>query len=153
VEFEAMVKSFEQALIAGDRNAAAIIIDFYNHRGFFEKMPEQVRVFCEATASTNLRDWHSAATFMPSFEEFAALDLPVQLVRGSDTPKPIVDVTKELATNIPNAEQVIVEGADHFLISTHPGACTKILQAHLDASTHQDQLRICCSKSKHVPNH
>ncbi len=134
-KIESMVKSFEAALVAGDRNAAAIIIDFYSRPGFFQKMPDQVRAFCEATAATNLRDWHSAATFTPSFEEFAAFDIPVTLVRGSDTPEPIVDVTRELASNIPIAEEEVVEGADHFLISTHPVTCAEILQAHLEAST------------------
>ena len=132
---ESMVNSFEVALAVGDRNAAGIIIDFYSRPGFFQKMPAKFQAFCEVTAPTNLLDWYSAATFTPYFKEFDALKMPVTLVRGSETPKAIVDVTKELAANIAKVEVKIVDGADHFLITTHPDACAEILQTHLEAAT------------------
>ena len=127
----AMVDRFEEALAAGDPEAASIIIDFYGRPGTFLRMPENVRNFCRATAPTNLRDWRSAATFTPSFRSFAAVDIPVTLVRGSETPVPIIDVTDQLAAGIPGASERVVEGADHFLISTHPAACAEILEDHI----------------------
>lgn len=130
-DIEAMVCLFETALADGDPEAASIIIDFYSRPGTFRRMPENVRAFCRATAPSNLRDWHSAATFTPFFEAFATLDLPVTLVRGGETPVPVVDVTEQLAANIPGASKKIVDGADHFLISTHPAACAEILEAHI----------------------
>ena len=130
-EVEAMVSRFESALSAGDPEAAAIIIDFYSRPGAFLRMPQNVRDFCRDTAPTNLLDWHSAATFNPPFEEFATIDLPVTLVRGGETPTPIIDVTEQLAANIPHAQKRVVDGADHFLISTHPADCAAILEAHI----------------------
>ena len=94
-------------------------------------MPESVRSFCRATAPTNLRDWHCATTFTPPFEAFADVDLPITLVRGGNTPAPIIDVTEQLAVSIPGASVRVVDGADHFLISTHPAACAEILEAHI----------------------
>jgi pimeloyl-ACP methyl ester carboxylesterase len=129
-DVSSMVDDFEAALVTGDPEAAAIIIDFYSRPGTFLAMPDPVRAFCQATAPTNLRDWRSAATFAPNFEEFSDLDLPVTLVRGSATPTPIVDVTEQLATHIPGARKKVVESADHFLISTHSSECAKILEAH-----------------------
>ena len=133
-DIEALVHRFGTALAEGDPEAASIIIDFYSRPGTFRGMPENVRTFCRATAPTNLRDWHSAATFTPLFEAFATLDLPVTLVRGGKTPVPIVDVTEQLAANIPRASKKIVEGADHFLVSTHPAACAEILEVHICAA-------------------
>lgn len=130
-DLEAMVERFGAALAAGDPEAAGIIIDFYSRKGAFLAMPDPVRKFCQATAPTNLLDWRSAATFTPAFEEFAALDLPVTLVRGDATPMPIVDVTEHLSSNIPRARKAVVDGADHFLISTHPAACAEILEGHI----------------------
>lgn len=127
----AMVDRFEAALTAEDSEAASIIIDFYSRPGTFLRMPENVREFCRATAPTNLRDWHSAKTFAPSFSSFAAVDIPVALVRGSETPVPIIDVTEQLAASIPTASERVVEGAGHFLISTHPAACAEILEDHI----------------------
>lgn len=130
-EVDTMVDRFGAALADGDPDAASIIIDFYSRPGTFREMPENVRAFCRATARTNLRDWHSAATFAPSFEAFAAIDIPVALVRGGETPLPIVDVTEQLARNIPDGRKSVVPGADHFLISTHPAACAEILESHI----------------------
>jgi pimeloyl-ACP methyl ester carboxylesterase len=130
-DIEAMVEHFEVALAEGNPDAASIIIDFYSRPGTFLAMPENVRAFCRATAKTNLRDWHSAATFTPPFKAFAAVDIPVTLVRGGQTPAPIVDVTRQLVANIPNANERVVAGADHFLISTHPAACAEVIEAHI----------------------
>jgi pimeloyl-ACP methyl ester carboxylesterase len=131
LNIEKMVGRFETALAAGEPDAASIIIDFYSRPGTFLEMPENVRAFCRASAVTNLRDWHTAATFTPTFESFSSFDLPVTLVRGSETPVPIVDVNEQLIAHIPRAIERIVDGADHFLISTHPSDCAEILDAHL----------------------
>jgi len=130
-DIEAMVDRFEEALVAGNPEAASIIIDFYSRAGTFLGMPENVRAFCRLTAPTNLRDWRSAATFTPSFEAFAAVDLPITLVRGGATSIPIIDVTEQLAANIPGASEKVVDRAGHFLISTHPADCAEILVAHI----------------------
>jgi pimeloyl-ACP methyl ester carboxylesterase len=130
-DIDRMVRRFQEALAQDDPNAASIIIDFYSKPGAFLKMPERVREFCRATAHTNLRDWHSAASFTPAFDAFSALDTPVTLVRGSETPKPIQAVNRKLLENIPNASEIVVDGAGHFLISTHPGACAQILDEQL----------------------
>ena len=130
-DIEAMVERFKEALVAGNPEAVSIIIDFYSREGTFLGMSENVRAFCRSTATTNLRDWRSAATFTPSFESFANVDLPVTLARGGATPVPVIDVTEQLVANIPGASEKIVEGADHFLISTHPVACAEILEAHI----------------------
>lgn len=130
-DIEAMVERFELALAEGNPEAASIIIDFYSRPGTFVSMPENVRAFCRATAKTNLRDWQSAATFTPPFNAFAAVDLPLTLVRGAETPAPIIDVTRQLVANIPYAKERVVAGADHFLISTHPAACAEIIEAHI----------------------
>ena len=131
LEIDAMVDRFEAAIAAEDPAAAAIIIDFYSRPGTFDAMPDTVRAFCQATAPTNLLDWRSAATFTPAFDEFASLNIPVTLVRGGATPRPIVDVTNQLASHIPGVRNRLVDGADHFLISTHPAECAQILDAHI----------------------
>ncbi|SHK41753.1 Pimeloyl-ACP methyl ester carboxylesterase [Shimia gijangensis] len=135
-DVEAMVTRFEAALACEDPEAASIIIDFYSRPGTFLGMPENFRAFCRDTAPTNLRDWHSAASFTPSFKAFASFDIPVTLVRGSETPEPVRDVTEQLLKYIPGACEKVVDGAGHFLVSTHPVACAEILETHMGAFNH-----------------
>ena len=130
-DIDDMVRRFETALAHERADAASIIIGFYSHTGNFHEMPANVRAFCRSSAPTNLRDWRSAATFTPSFELFSSFDLPVTLVRGRETPVPVVDVNQQLCAHIAGAIERIVEGADHFLISTHPDDCAAILDAHM----------------------
>ena len=134
-----MTDRFEAALTEGDPAAAAIIIDFYSRPGTFDEMPDAVRDYCRATAPTNLLDWRSAATFTPVFSEFAQLQIPATLVRGSKTPQPIVDVTAQLQTHLPDVQTEVVEGADHFLISTHAAECAQIVEAHIQRAAKTDQ--------------
>ena len=132
-DIEEMVDRFETALAAGNPEAASIIIDFYSRPGTFLSLPEPVRAFCRTTAPTNLRDWHSAATFTPAFGAFAEIEIPVTLIRGELTPRPIIDVTEQLVTNIPSGRAKVVDGADHFLISTHSTACAELLESHIES--------------------
>ena len=134
-ELDAMVEKFKAALAADDPSAAAIIIDFYSREGTFDAMPDSVRAYCQATAPTNLLDWYSASSFTPAFAEFAQVRVPVTLVRGGATPRAIVDVTDQLGANLPRARQRIVEGADHFLISTHTSQCAALIEEHIEYAT------------------
>ncbi|MDU8910007.1 alpha/beta fold hydrolase [Aestuariicoccus sp. MJ-SS9] len=128
---DAMVRRFEEAVAAQDRQAAGIIIDYWSSPGTFAAMPEPIRAFCADTAGTNLLDWKTAQTFTPELEAFAALNMPCTLCRGGLANAAIRDVTDLLTGIIPDSRQEVVDGADHFLISTHPGDCARIVTDHL----------------------
>lgn len=130
-DVDLMVDRFQAAVAANDPDAAGIIIDFYSRPGAFKDLPNSVRAFCTASAPTNLRDWHSAASFTPHFADFGKVNRPMTLVHGATSPPPIVDVTDALATHARDARTVVVDDADHFLISTHPRACAVIIEAHV----------------------
>ncbi len=62
-----------------------------------------------------------------------ALNLPVLLVEGADSP-PIVDAIQEaLARRLPQAARLIVPGAGHMVPLTHPDLVARAVQAHLEA--------------------
>jgi pimeloyl-ACP methyl ester carboxylesterase len=123
---------FETAHAAGDPDAAAIIIDYYAQPGSFDAMPEAFRDYCRAKASTNLLDWRAAAGFTPEVADFAALDIPCTIVRGADANRAVADVTDAISQAIPGSTSRVVDGAGHFLISTHPEACAALVDAHMD---------------------
>ncbi|MGP6087825.1 alpha/beta fold hydrolase [Antarctobacter jejuensis] len=126
-----MIPRFKAAVEARDPEAAGIIIDYYCGPGVFAAMPEQIRAFCAATAASNVLDWYTAQDFSPLFRDFAAVSVPVTLCRGARANAAIRDVTAALAAAMPHAWTENVEGADHFLISTHPEDCARIIAAHL----------------------
>jgi pimeloyl-ACP methyl ester carboxylesterase len=130
-ETAGMLARFSRAVAAGDPQAPALIIDYWSRPGVFAALPAPVRDFCVAGAATNLLDWKTAQSFAPDFAEFAGLSLPCTICRGALANPAIVDVSETLHGVIPDSHLEVVDGADHFLISTHPDACAALVAAHL----------------------
>lgn len=128
----AMSQAFEAAHHDGERDAAARIIDFWGGAGSFAAMPEVVQDYCRATAATNVLDWRTAFAFEASMADYARLDMPALLVRGGDANPAMVAITKGLGRGLRDARPAAVDGAGHFLITSHPDPCASLLSAFLD---------------------
>lgn len=131
-ETDAMLARFEAALAASDPEAAGIIIDYWSATGTFAAMPPAIRSFCAATASTNLLDWRTAQDFTPALSDFSRVGIPCTICRGGLANAAIRDISDGLVEALPQARLEVVDGADHFLISTHPEACAGIVAEHLE---------------------
>ena len=127
----AMVEKFRAAIAAGDPEAAAIIIDFYAQPGAFAAMPPKFQGFCRMGVHANLLDWQSAIGFAPEMADYGNLDMPITLVRGSQTNRQLVDINEALDAAMPNSALHVVPDAGHFLITSHPGQCAAIIDAHM----------------------
>ncbi len=136
-----MVQQFEGAFASDDPDAAGIIIDYWSQPGVFRSMPDQFQDYCRSTASTNILDWRSVAGFTPYFSEYAAIDMPCTVVRGEFANQAIVDITDGVSREIPDSSLHVVKGSGHFLISTHPEDCAKIIDRHMAyyATIHSDE--------------
>lgn len=126
-ETRAMSREYEAAHAAGEVDAPKRIIDFWGSDGSFDALPGNVQDYCRQTAYANVLDWHSAFGFDTVPQDYAAIDVPVLLVRGAMANPVIVAITDVLDGAIENVRPEIVDGAGHFLISSHPAACA----AHL----------------------
>ena len=122
------------AVDAGEADAASIIIDFWGGRGTFAAMPEIVRSHCGETAPANVLDWQTDFSFDASLQDYAALDIPVLLVRGGFANPAMVAMTDMLQQALPHVHSAVVEGAGHFLIATHARECAALLTRFLTTS-------------------
>jgi pimeloyl-ACP methyl ester carboxylesterase len=123
---------FEAAVDAGDVDAAARIIDFWGGRGTFDAMPQAVRDYCKQTAPANVFDWRTDFGFQADSPDYAAIDVPVLLVRGAGANPAMVIMTEALVQALPDVRSGIVPGAGHFLITTHARECAALLAAFLN---------------------
>ncbi|MGB0504769.1 MAG: alpha/beta fold hydrolase [Pikeienuella sp.] len=126
-----MKDGFEAAVLAGDPDAAGLIIDYWGAPGMFKSMPEPFAEFCRSKTFTNLLDWRQAFLFRPYFSEFARLDKPCTVARGALANQAIIDVSDEIVANAKNAVLHVEPGAGHFLISTHPAECAALIDQHM----------------------
>lgn len=126
-----MSQSFEAAHHAGERDAAARIIDYWGGPGSFAALPPPVQDFCRSTTYSNVLDWRTAFAFEATSRDYARLDMPALIVRGEHANPAMVAITNVLAASLPNCRSAVVDGASHFLIATHAEACATLLTGFL----------------------
>jgi pimeloyl-ACP methyl ester carboxylesterase len=122
-----MSAAFEQAHNDGERDAAGRIIDFWGGAGSFAAMPEPVQDYCRATAFANVLDWRTAFAFEATMADYARLAIPALIVRGGLANEAMVAITEGLAASLPDVRMSVVEGASHFLITSHAEDCARLL--------------------------
>lgn len=126
-----MSAAFETAYHAGERDAAGRIIDFWGGAGSFAAMPESVRENCRATAFANVLDWRTAYGFDATMADYARLAIPALVVRGGRANPAMVAITEALEAGLPNVRAAVIDGAGHFLITTHARDCGELLAGFL----------------------
>lgn len=126
-----MSQAFEAAVRAGEPDAPARVIDFWGGPGVFAAMPEAVKTYCRETAAVNVLDWHTDFAFRVSAQDCATLAMPVLLVRGAEANPAMVAITDTLHGSLPHARHLAVDGAGHFLITSHADPCAQLLSAFL----------------------
>lgn len=109
------------ALDAGDRDAAARhFIDFWMGSGQWDATPAP-RKPAIAEAVANVRRWsHALFTEPTPAAAFAALDIPVLYMIGSDSPESAHAVARILVPALPRVTVVEFPGLGHMAPVTHP---------------------------------
>ncbi len=124
--------NFETAHHAGERDAAGRIIDFWGGKHSFRSMPDAVQNYCRATAYTNVLDWRTAFGFEAAMADYAQLTVPVLLVRGALANPVMVEITDALKDCLQDSRSAVVDGASHFLNTSHAEDCSRLLADFLE---------------------
>lgn len=127
----AMSQAFEAAVDAGEYDAPAHVIDFWTSRGVFAGMPDAVKTYCRETVAVNVLDWRTDFAFKVNASDCSNLNIPMLLVRGGEANPAMIAITDTLQGGLPNARHVAVEGAGHFLITSHAARCAELLSSFL----------------------
>lgn len=126
-DVKAIAPRLAQAHARNDPGAAGIVIDYWTDDGTFATMPDRIRAFCNSGVEANLRDWDSARSFDPEVSAFQAMNLPATLAWGSRASTPIADSCDAIAREWPECATRIIQGANHFLITSHPEDCAAVI--------------------------
>jgi lipase len=74
--------------------------------------------------------WRDGAKMLVP-ETLEQVSCPVTFMRGSDTVPIIAEVHRGLMARIPQSQEIVVSGAGHMLVMTHPEAVTAALVSHI----------------------
>lgn len=121
------------ALDAGDADAAAgHFIDFWMGEGAWQRTPEARRGPI-AESVRNVRGWANALVGESTpLSTFAALDVPVLLMVGADSPASSRGVARLLAAALPRLETVAFGGVGHMGPITHAFLVNETIARFLD---------------------
>jgi pimeloyl-ACP methyl ester carboxylesterase len=129
--FRAMNEVYFGAFERGEREAVAMMIDFYGGAGTYASWPARVRAYAEETTAVNVLDWASAYAFPLTAEGLSAIDLPTLVVWGGASNPAAQRANARLGQSIRGAATVTIDGAAHFMISTHAGEVARLVARHI----------------------
>src|SRR5580704_1228851 len=132
--FREMTDIYISLFQAGDRNAIQQMVDFYGGAGTFAGWPQRVRDYAIETTATNILDWASGYGFQLTRPSLVKIDIPTLVLWGENS-HPAVQRTNQLLAQCTRAPAVIIGGAAHFMISTHPEEVARTLAQHVSAAT------------------
>jgi pimeloyl-ACP methyl ester carboxylesterase len=133
--FRQMTDAYFAAFAAGKADAIASMIDFYGGAGTFAAWPERVRAYAMQTTAVNLRDWASAYGFQLSPALLASLELPVLVIRGGSSHAAVRRANQLLGRHCPGAALATVDGATHFMITSHAREIAALLSEHISRAS------------------
>ncbi len=107
------------------------VIDFWGGDGAFETLPNFIKDSMDLMVSNNIRHWDIADTVTTNFADLQKITVPTCLVHGSQSSVVAHAIVDHLDEQLPNSKKYIIENASHFLVTSHAGECTKVLQHSL----------------------
>ncbi len=59
--------------------------------------------------------------------DYGRLTMPALIVRGGLANEAMVEISEGLAASLPDVRSAVVDGASHFLITSHADDCARLL--------------------------
>lgn len=122
------VASYINAINNNEKHACARVIDFWGGSGSYAAIPEFIQEAMEPMTKNNIRHWDICKSESPRLIDYQSITFPVQLVHG-DRSNPIAKlISSSLNENIPASTLNIIQGASHFMVTSHVDECVEILK-------------------------
>jgi pimeloyl-ACP methyl ester carboxylesterase len=129
--FRAMTEHYFAAFAAGNTEAIASMIDFYGGPGTYASWPQRVRAYAVETTPVNILDWASAHAFPLPVASLAAVAIPTLVMWGGAS-HPAAQCTNALLSEcLACATPAVIEGAAHFMISSHADVVARLIADHV----------------------
>jgi lipase len=106
-------------------------IDHYNGAGSWHALPEASRERMLRMSDAAPRSWAALFTNPITVSDLRKIRVPTLVIQGGRTTAPERRLCEIVAEEVPEARQVVVEGASHMVPLTHPSTGAEALEAHL----------------------
>ena len=135
--FREMTGAYFAAFEAGETEAIATMIDFYGGSGTYTSWPDRVRAYAVETTAVNILDWASAYGFPLTVASLAAIAVPTLVLWGGASHPAMQRANALLGESVAGAISATIDGAAHFMISTHASGVARHVAGHVHRSEAQ----------------
>ena len=112
--------------------ASGQVIDFWGGANEFEALPTSIKDFMASLLENNLRHWDICTSVNNVRSDLAQLTIPTRIVCGSRSNEVARAIVDHLDSELPNSKKYEIEGASHFLVTSHADECLAILRDGAD---------------------
>jgi len=107
--------------------ACGQVIEFWGGEGAFESLPDFIKDGMEPLVANNIRHWDSEAVMDYKLIDLQKLSIPTRLICGTKSNPVAHAICDHLNKQMPHSKKYIIEGASHFLVTSHPHECLEVL--------------------------
>jgi len=129
--FRQMTDGYFADFERGNPEAIAAMIDFYGGPGTYAGWPSRVRAYAAATTPVNILDWASAYGFPLPATTLAAIEIPVLVVQGGESPQAMQRASALVSERTHGSKLATIDGAKHFMIATHASEVAGLIAQHV----------------------
>jgi len=104
------------------------VIDFWGGKGAFESLPDFIKDSMESLVQNNIRHWDIDAATCSNLSDLQTCTVPTRLVCGDKSNSVAGAICEHLSKQMPISNKFVIEGASHFLVTSHANECVKILR-------------------------
>ena len=109
--------------------ACGQVIDFLGGEGTFDSLPKFVKDGMDCLTENNLRHWLAGYndTIGSDLNLLQQCTTPIRVVCGTQSSSVAKAICDCLIQGLPNSKKYTIEGASHFLVTSHPNECLSML--------------------------
>jgi pimeloyl-ACP methyl ester carboxylesterase len=134
-EIAAVARATESSVLSGDyRGGAVAFVDYWSGTGAWTALRPSVQGALIRWMPKAPLDFRALMDDPTSAAAYAALRMPVLVLRGEHAPRPTRLIAEMLPKLLPAARLELVHGAGHMGPLTHADAVSTRLAAHIDAA-------------------
>lgn len=104
------------------------VIDFWAGEGTFESFPESMKNGMAPLVRNNVRHWDACAGVRSTETDLKNCLVPARIVCGTESNPVAHAIADHLCDQLPNGHKYLIEGASHFLVTSHYQECISVLQ-------------------------
>jgi pimeloyl-ACP methyl ester carboxylesterase len=123
------LQDYRSSVEQNQPEACGKVIDFWSGSSEFAQFPDEVKKMMGTLEKNNVRHWDICTTFPKEAFDLVTLNVPTDIVFGSQSNTVAHAIASHLHALLPNTRFTEIPGASHGLVGSHAKACAQAIFA------------------------